>query len=118
MCRSVSSIHLQSGVFGTVELAATSIFLKNTFTTMDYRKYAGRGRDHPSRFPRAGGRTVRPWETLSWAAPIYQKTTSMSTNGFSGFRGILVDSIGQICPVNILKSHDNWTYLDFLKLVG
>ncbi len=71
----------------------------------------------PSRFPRAGISTARPWETPSLTAPIYQKTTSMSTNGFSGFRGISMDDIRQIYSVNMLKSHDNWIYLDFLKLI-
>ena len=41
--------------------------------------------------------------------------TSISTNGFSGFRGILVDDMRRICSVNMLKSHANWTYLDSLK---
>lgn len=40
----------------------------------------------------------------------------MSTDGLFGFRGILVDGIKQICLVNMLKLHDNYVYLDFLKL--
>ena len=115
MYRSVSSIHLQSGVFGTVGLTATSISLKNPFTTTDYRKYVGRGRGPP--VSQGQGLHCLALGNAVMDSPDLPKTTSISTNGFSGFKGILVDDMGQICPVNILKSHDNLTYLDFPKLI-